>query len=105
MLPSFEVIIPEDESDVSLDNQIAAVQQPGVYILQAGSFTRYADADRRKAQLALLGIESTIQRISIDDQTYHRVRIGPISNLEQLNQNREQLRQAEIEVLRIRVGD
>ena len=105
MLPNFEVIIPEDESDVSLDNQIAAVQQPGVYILQAGSFTRYADADRRKAQLALLGIESTIQRISIDDQTYHRVRIGPISNLEQLNQNREQLRQAEIEVLRIRVGD
>ena len=105
MLPNFEVIIPEEETDVSLDNQIEAVQQPGIYVLQAGSFTRYADADRRKAQLALLGIESTVQRISIDDQTYHRVRIGPISNLEQLNQNREQLHQAEIEVLRIRVGD
>ena len=105
MLPNFEVIIPEEETDVSLDNQIEAVQQPGIYVLQAGSFTRYADADRRKAQLALLGIESTVQRISIDDQTYHRVRIGPISDLDQLNQNRKQLRQAEIEVLRIRLGD
>lgn len=105
MLPNFEVIIPEEEADVSRDNQIATVQQPGIYVLQAGSFTRYADADRRKAQLALLGIESTVQRISIDDQTYHRVRIGPISDLEQLNQNRKQLREAGIEVLRIRLGD
>ena len=105
MLPNFEVIIPEEEADVSRDNQIATVQQPGIYVLQAGSFTRYADADRRKAQLALLGIESTVQRISIDDQTYHRVRIGPVSDLEQLNQNRKQLRQAGIEVLRIRLGD
>ena len=31
------------------------------------------------------GIESHIQRVSIDDRTYHRVRIGPIDDLEELN--------------------
>jgi cell division protein FtsN len=105
MLPNFEVIIPEQEPDVSTDTATKAVVQPGVYVLQAGSFTQHADADRRRAQLALQGIESTIQRVTIDDKTYHRVRIGPIEDLEQLNVVRSRLREADIDVLRIRLGD
>jgi cell division protein FtsN len=105
MLPNFEVIIPEQEPDVSTDTAAKAVVVPGVYVLQAGSFTQHADADRRRAQLALQGIESTIQRVTIDDKTYHRVRIGPIEDLEQLNMVRSRLREADIDVLRIRLGD
>jgi cell division protein FtsN len=105
MLPNFEVIIPEQEGDVSTDTAAKAVVVPGVYVLQAGSFTQHADADRRRAQLALQGIESTIQRVTIDDKTYHRVRIGPIEDLEQLNVVRSRLREADIDVLRIRLGD
>jgi cell division protein FtsN len=73
--------------------------------LQAGSFTTYADADRRRAQLALQGIESSIQKIKIDNKTYHRVRIGPTSDLDQLNLLRSRLRAAKIDALRIRLGD
>ncbi|MEX0976929.1 MAG: SPOR domain-containing protein [Woeseia sp.] len=105
MLPSFEVIIPEQESDVSSDTTRQAVVNPGTYVLQAGSFTEYVDADRRRAQLALQGIESTIQRVVIADKTYHRVRIGPIDDLDRLNVLRTRLRQADIDVLRIRLGD
>lgn len=105
MLPSFEVIIPEEEKEVSTDTAERAVVTPGVYVLQVGSFTEYADADRRRAQLALQGIESTIQRVRIDDKTYHRVRIGPIEDLEQLNLLRSRLRDANMDVLRIRLGD
>ncbi len=105
MLPKFEVIIPEVEGDVSRDRAVEVVQDPGVYVLQAGSFSELADADRRRAELALLGIESVIQRVAIDDRTYHRVRVGPIENLDRLNLIREQLRQARIDVLRIRLGD
>jgi cell division protein FtsN len=105
MLPKFEVIIPEVDSDVSQDSAIEVVQDPGIYVLQAGSFSSLADADRRRAELALLGIESVVQRIAIDDKTYHRVRIGPIENLDRLNLIRNQLRQAGIDVLRIRLGD
>jgi cell division protein FtsN len=105
MLPNFEVIIPEQESDVVKDRQPQAVVEPGVYILQAGSFSRYEDADRRRAQLALQGIESAIQKVTIDDRTYHRVRIGPISDLKELNLLRSRLRQASIDALRIRVAE
>lgn len=105
MLPKFEVIIPEQEQDVSRDRSAGIVEEPGLYVLQAGSFTELADADRRRAQLALLGVESVIQRVAIDDRTYHRVRIGPIDNLDELNQIRSRLHGENIDVLRIRLGD
>ena len=105
MLPNFEVVIPEEEPDVRADTEPKAVEEPGVYILQAGSFSLYEDADRRRAELALQGIESTIQRVTIDDKTYHRVRIGPIDDLDELNVTRSRLRSARIDVLRIKLGE
>jgi len=105
MLPNFEVIIPEQEPDVAADVEPRAVIEPGLYVLQAGSFSAYADADRRRAALALHGIESQIQRVTIDDKTYHRVRIGPTNDLDKLNVLRSRLRAAQIDVLRIRLGD
>ena len=105
MLPNFEVVIPEQEPDVTADTEPRAVVKPGLYILQAGSFTRYEDADRRRAELALQGIESTIQRVTIDDKTYHRVRIGPTDDLEELNMLRSRLRAAKIDAIRIRLGE
>ena len=105
MLPNFEVVIPEEEPDVEIDVEPRAIVKPGLYILQAGSFTRYEDADRRRAELALQGIESNIQRVTIDDKTYHRVRIGPMDDLEELNLLRSRLRAARIDVIRIRLGE
>ena len=105
MLPNFEVVIPEQEPDVTADVEPRPVVTPGLYVLQAGSFTRYEDADRRRAELALQGIESTIQRVTIDDSTYHRVRIGPTDDLEELNLLRSRLRAAKIDAIRIRLGE
>jgi cell division protein FtsN len=105
MLPNFEVVIPESESDVRADHEAQAIVDPGVYVLQAGSFSEFVDADRRRATLAMQGIESRIQRVTIDDKTYHRVRIGPIDDLDELNILRSRLRAANIDVLRIRLGD
>jgi len=105
MLPNFEVIIPEQEPDVSRDEVVQAIEEPGIYVLQAGSFSELSDADRRRAELALLGVESRVQRVMIDDRTYHRVRIGPMDDLNRLNLIRERVREADIDVLRIRLGD
>ena len=105
MLPNFEVVIPEQEPDVKVDAAPQVIEKPGVYVLQAGSFSEFKDADRRRAELALHGIESRIQRVAIDDRTYHRVRIGPISDLNELNVMRSRLHEANIDVLRIRLGD
>lgn len=105
MLPKFEVVVPEREKAEGAGTRAAKIDKPGAYVLQAGSYRNFADADRVRAQLALQGIESKIQRVSIDNDTWHRVRIGPVSDLAELNRTRAKLRQADIEALVIRVGD
>ena len=105
MLPNYEVVIPEQE-DVAGGTEESPVQAAGVYVLQAGSFRKEEDADRLRAQLALLGIESRIQQVTIDGtDTWHRVRIGPIEDLRRLQELRQTLARNEVEALVIRVGD
>ena len=104
-LKNFEVVIPEKEKDVHRDVRPAPETRPGTYVLQAGSYRNFADADRIRAQLALQGVESKVQKVSVDTDTWHRVRIGPISNLAELNRVRTKLRHADVDALVIRVGD
>jgi len=106
MLPKFEVVVPERDGRVPRESAGGnPVRRPGAYVLQAGSFRNSADADRVRALIALQGVESTIQRVTIDQDTWHRVRVGPITNLQKLEETRSKLRQAQIEALVIRVGD
>ena len=105
ILAEAEVLVTDVNPDIAADTQAVAVVEPGRYILQAGSFSTYEDADRRRAELAMNGIESRIQRVTIDYTTYHRVRIGPISDLDELNMLRSRLRAANIDVLRIRFDE
>lgn len=50
------------------------------YILQAGSFKSNRDADRRKAQLALLGLEAAIKKAEVQGVDYFRVELGPFQD-------------------------
>ena len=105
MLPKFEVVVPEKEKDVRRDIKSVPETRRGTYVLQAGSYKNFADADRVRAQLALQGVESKVQKVSVDNDTWHRIRIGPISKLDELNRMRQILRKADVDVLVIRVGD
>jgi len=58
-----------------------------------------------RVQLALQGVNAKVQRVAVDADVWHRVRIGPLSNLDELNRVRRQLRAAEVDALVIRVGD
>jgi cell division protein FtsN len=106
-LPNFEVVVPEkDKEVVKRDLPVTApIERPGVYVLQAGSYRNESDADRVRAQLALQGIQATVQRVAVDSDVWHRVRIGPITKLDQLNRLRKQLQAADVDALVIRVGD
>jgi len=106
LLPAAEFVVPEKAPSAEEENvQAAAIIEPGVYVLQAGSFSTNTDADRRRAELALQGIESHIQRVSVNDRDYHRVYVGPTDDLDELNLLRSRLRAAKIDVLRIRLSD
>jgi cell division protein FtsN len=112
MLPKFEVVIPEEQEGAAAPATgpgaaagTGPVDKPGAYILQAGSFRNHADADRVRALIAMQGVESKIQKVTIDRDTWHRVRVGPITNLKQLEETRSKLRNARIDALVIRVGE
>jgi cell division protein FtsN len=103
ILPQYEVVVPEVETAAGPSARAKPVDEPGSYVLQAGSFGAAADAEKLKASLALLGIESRVQKVAIDDDVYHRVRIGPITDLDKLNRIRRQLHDAHINAMLMKV--
>lgn len=46
--------------------------------LQVGSFRRFEEADRRKAELAMLGYSASIQSANVNGENWHRVKVGPL---------------------------
>ena len=93
ILPELEVAIPEQELIDTPSSSSSASTSTQQYILQAGSFKKYEEADKLKARLALEGIEANIQKVKINaTDTWHRVRIGPLTNVAQLNKTRRRLR-------------
>jgi cell division protein FtsN len=101
VLPEMEVVVPEQELVTEAGTSAAseADDRSGNYILQAGSFRNPADADQLKAQLALLGAQSRIQAVTVNDVTWHRVRIGPIQGARRVDELRRMLLENDIETL------
>jgi cell division protein FtsN len=101
VLPEMEVVVPEQELATEAGSAAAPApdDRSGNYILQAGSFRNPADADQLKAQLALLGAQSRIQMVTVNDVTWHRVRIGPIQGARRVDELRRMLLENDIETL------
>ena len=69
-----------------------------VYYVQAGAFQKSADADNLKARLALAGLEAQIQTATLaDNSVWHRVRLGPYSNAQDLEKARATLHENKID--------
>lgn len=94
----FYTILPDSESKVSADeekklkaNEPQAVVQKS-FFLQIGAFQTAEEADNMKAKLALLGFEALVQTANIGDKgVWHRVRVGPLKDLDQINKTKNDL--------------
>ncbi len=77
-----------------------------VYFLQVAAFQSPSDADNLKARLALAGIETQIQTATLPDgQVWHRVRVGPFSNQDELSKSRAALKENKLEANLIKVRE
>jgi cell division protein FtsN len=104
MIPDNEISEPEKGTAKGKSNKAKPAKPSVSYILQAGSFKNYKEADRLKAELALLGILSNIQTVTIKDgDKWHRVRIGPITNIQDLNTIKKKLKENDINVILLKV--
>lgn len=75
---------------------VQAAGQPadkgGKFFLQAGAYQNVADAEDQRAQLALMGVEASMQTVVVPDKgTLNRVRLGPYSTAEEMNQVKAEL--------------
>jgi cell division protein FtsN len=78
---------------------------PGsTFYLQVGSFSDSTKADRFRAELAMMGMQTSIQKVTINNKdTYHRVRVGPFGTLNELDKIRQRLKKKGIDSTPIKV--
>ena len=90
----FYTILPESESTVTeqeVKDSSLTVKKDN-YFIQLGAFQEEAEADNLKANLALQGFEAVVQTASIPEKgVWHRVRVGPLSDIDQINKMRSDL--------------
>jgi cell division protein FtsN len=90
----FYTILPETESTVTEKEikESALTVKKDNYFLQVGAFQNEADADNMKAKLALQGFEAVVQTATIPEKgVWHRVRVGPLNDITQINKIRGEL--------------
>ena len=101
LLPELEIVIPQDETQApqQKSTSIKHSTHTGGYLLQAGSFQKFNEADSLKARLALLGVQAHIQSVEVNNSKWHRVRIGPSNDRHVLEQLRKRLRTNHIDTI------
>ncbi|MBD3735188.1 MAG: SPOR domain-containing protein [Pseudomonas balearica] len=55
------------------------------FFLQAGSFRKQVEADKVRAQIILLGQDVRVERVTVREEPWFRVLVGPFTTREQLN--------------------
>lgn len=61
-------------------------RQFGSRVLQVGSYKKLKDADQKRAELALLGLEATIEKANVgNNQIWYRVNLGPFDEEQTIN--------------------
>jgi cell division protein FtsN len=120
VLPKMEVIVPKGENDpqpsrrappptqadssttTATSTQTGAERQDQ-YLLQAGSFRRNDDADRRRGELILHGLSARVQPVAMGNgDTWYRVMVGPFDSANAAHRAQDKLASAGIETLAIR---
>lgn len=76
LLPNEEVVVPRADKEAA-----KAAGDGSTYVIQVASYRAKEEAEKQKASLALLGIESRIETVTIDgSETFYRVRVGPLKD-------------------------
>jgi cell division protein FtsN len=105
ILPEKEVIVPDYEIGTRTREERVGQAKTASYILQAGSFKDFKDADSLRAKLGLMGIESKVEKAQVGNAVWNRVKMGPYTQMTSISTIRTRLRENGIDVIVIEVGN
>ena len=104
----FFEVLPRQTIEVDVDPAEVAAQRgtgdEAVYLLQAGSFRRAEDADQRRAELLLLGLEPRVEETNGSNGRWYRVLLGPFPSRSRMAAARSLTAQQNIDTLLMRRG-
>jgi len=111
----FYTLLPEQTIEVAVADQPLEpardlgrpdARTPGAesYLLQAGSFRQRQDAERRRAELLLLGLEPRVQEVNGDNGRWFRVYLGPFAARAEVGRARELTAAQDIDTLLLKRG-
>ena len=94
---------------VSLNIPVPSVAAPSAdgqfrYMLQVGAFRSQRDADALRARVALAGYEVRVEPADVQGVTWYRVRLGPFSGLDALNEARMRMSEAGLQSSVVRLA-
>ncbi|OUS28317.1 hypothetical protein A9Q99_12380 [Gammaproteobacteria bacterium 45_16_T64] len=98
LLPEVKVTPPSRKQKEVVAKTAVSQAKPSI-LLQTGAFTLPTDADRRRAELLLLGLNVNVAPVHVKGKTYHRVQVGPFSTKQSLDDAKNLLSQNGIEHL------
>jgi len=111
VLPEMEVVVPEQELKLKAKPapETTTTNRPDSgdrdrYVLQVGSFQSSSDAEERKARLAMSGLIANVQTVTVNGQTWHRVRVGPFEGARKADEVRRMLADNNIDTLVMKVN-
>lgn len=104
----FYTMLPEQTLDGPVEPAEVAKPPPGAaqvtYLLQAGSFRQREDADRRRAELLLLGLDPRIEETNSDNGRWFRVYLGPFGSHSAMTRARSLTAAQDIDTLLLKRG-
>ena len=104
LLREKEVVVPDYEVNTRTREERIGRGKAASYILQAGSFSEFKDADDLRARLASMGIESKVEKTKVGNIIQNRVKMGPYAKMTSVNAIQSRLRENGIVALVIEVG-
>lgn len=120
VLPEIEVVVPKPEPAAAKSEPAKEEKSEPVspaqtsetsendqssYMLQAGSFRKQSDAERMRAELALMGFRPKIQKVTIQEKgDFFRVRLGPYSDYAEMTRADTTLNSQGIKPLRLKIS-
>ncbi|MGR9087656.1 MAG: SPOR domain-containing protein [Gammaproteobacteria bacterium] len=104
VLTDEETVVPDHEIDTRSREERVGQARTTQYHLQAGSYREFKEADQIRANLALMGIESRIEKAKVGNVIWHRIKIGPYARMSSVDAIRSRLRVNGIDAIVIEPG-
>lgn len=89
---------PAQEQETEQD-----ITRAGRYMFQVGAFKTAQQAENRRRKLQSIGLNTRVEKAEVRGQLWHRVRLGPSTDLKMVNRWQQTLQRAGLDYTKIRL--